>query len=389
VTLPGQAPLANQPELLGLTSPEPGESRQSQAAENRAGRSVTSAPVGFSFRTLPDAGRLRVLVKVLPLAGAGHVRVGVAEPVAATDRATRSVRDAFLLAGAIATLAALLGGVLVASRIVAPLRRMAGVAADVDAGELYRRMHVGQRRDEVGVLAESFNHMLDRLADAFARQSDFVADASHELRTPLTIIRGQLEVLARQASPPAEEIRRVERLVRTEVARMERLVEDLLVLAQAGTDGFLRKTEVELPQFLHDLVQGQPTTDGRELRLEDPPRVSITADPDRLAQALRNLINTAFAHAGDGGQVELGVELADGVVRFAVEDDGDGVPVALRDRVFERFHRVHASRAEGTGAGLGLAIVRAVAEAHGGRAYVEDSTLGGARFVIELPDTNF
>ena len=388
VTLPGQPPLANQPELLGLTSPEPGESAQAQATENSAGHGVISAPTGFSSRTLPDAGRLRVLVKVLQLPGIGAVRLGVAEPVTATERATHSVRDAFLLAGVIATLAALLGGVLVASRIVTPLHRMAGVAASVDAGELHRRMHVDSRRDEVGVLAESFNHMLDRLADAFTRQNDFVADASHELRTPLTIIRGQIEVLAREENPSPAEIRHVERLVRTEVARMERLVEDLLLLAQAGTDGFLRPVEFELPAFLHDLVRGQPPVDGRELRLDEPPAVSITADPDRLAQALRNLVNNAVEHTGDTGHVEIGVEVTDRVVRFAVEDDGDGVPVALRERVFERFHRVDTNRAEGTGAGLGLAIVRAITEAHGGRAYVEDSTLGGARFVIELPDTN-
>jgi two-component system OmpR family sensor kinase len=388
VALPGRTPLTNEPELLGLRRPEPGESSTFQNSENSAGQALTQAKEGFTTQTLPDTGRLRVLVRTTHLNGIGDVRIGIAEPVSATERATRSVRDAFLLAGALATLAALVGGMLVASRIVAPLRRMAGVAAGVDAGELDRRMNVGSRHDEVGVLAESFNHMLDRLEDAFERQNDFVADASHELRTPLTIIQGQLEVLARQPDPDPEEVQRVERLVSTEVARMERLVEDLLLLAQADTEGFLRPVEVSLPEFLDDLVHGQPAADGRELSLDQPPDVSIVADPDRLAQALRNLLNNAFAHTHRGGHVELSAEVAGDRVRFSVDDDGEGVPESERGRVFERFHRLEASRGEETGAGLGLAIVRAIAEAHGGEAYVEDSPLGGARFVIALPDTS-
>ena len=388
VALPGRAPLTNEPETLGLSRPEPGESRKAQGDENAAGRRLTSARDGFSIQNLPDTGRLRVLVRTTHLSGVGAVRIGIAEPISATARATSSVRNAFLLAGALATLAALLGGALVASRIASPLRRMTGVAAGVDAGDLQRRMHVGSRQDEVGVLAESFNHMLDRLADAFARQSDFVADASHELRTPLTIIRGQLEVLAHDPNPRPEEIQRVERLVRTEVARMERLVDDLLFLAQAGTDGFLRPEEVWLPDFLHDLARGHPAADGRELRLDEPPPIAIVADPDRLAQALRNLLNNAFMHTRPGGLIELAAERSPGVVRFSVDDDGDGVPLSQREHVFERFHRLEASRGDDTGAGLGLAIVRAIAEAHGGKAYVEDSTLGGARFVIVIPATS-
>jgi signal transduction histidine kinase len=246
-------------------------------------------------------------------------------------------------------------------------------------------MHVEPRRDEVGVLADSFNHMLDRLEDAFARQTDFVADASHELRTPLTVIRGQLEVLARQPNPTRPDVDRVEALVRTEVERMERLVEDLLVLAQAGADDFLRPVEVPLPEFLHDLVRGQPEAPGRSLRLEEPPAIAIVADPDRLAQALRNLLNNAMTHTNGGGRIALAAQVSGGLVRFSVDDDGDGIPQADRERVFERFRRLDSERSAQGSAGLGLSIVRAVADAHGGRAYVVDGPLGGARFVIEIP----
>jgi two-component system OmpR family sensor kinase len=385
VVVKGSPALTNEPELLGLPTPESGESRTVQSTENSAGRKLLAAPVGTSSQTLPDAGKLHVLVTSQRLSGGRTARLGIGEPTSGTERAQRSVRDAFLLAGALATLAALLGGMLVASRFVAPLRRMARVAASVDGGELHRRMHEEPRGDEVGVLAESFNHMLDRLEDAFERQTDFVADASHELRTPLTVIRGQLEVLARQPHPEREDVERVERLVRTEVDRMERLVEDLLLLAQAGADGFLRPVAVPLPEFLHDLVRGQPDGGRGSVRLEEPPAVAIVADPDRLAQALRNLLNNALDHTPDGGRTELAADVAGDVVRFCVDDDGDGVQQADRERVFERFHRIDNGRPAQGGAGLGLAIVRAIAEAHGGHAYVVDGPLGGARFVIELP----
>ena len=123
---------------------------------------------------------------------------------------------------------------LVGTRMARPLRRMAAVAARVDAGDLHPRIHdLGGEAGELQVLADAFNHMLDRLTEAFAGQRAFVADASHELRTPLTVIRGQLEVLAAQTAPSVSEVRRVERLVQAEIARISRLVDDLLLLAKA------------------------------------------------------------------------------------------------------------------------------------------------------------
>jgi signal transduction histidine kinase len=340
----------------------------------------------MSERLLPDAGRFRVLVRTARLDATHVARLGIGEPTAAIARANDSLLDAFLLAGGLAALAALAGGILVASRVASPLRRMAAVASSVDGGELRRRMEMPSRRDEVGVLAESFDHMLDRLEDAFGRQSAFVADASHELRTPLTVIRGQLEVLARDEHPSQGEVRRVERLVRTEILRMERLVEDLLLLAQAGTDGFLRPEDIALPGFLDDLVRSQGDAAGREISLIDAPAVAMVADPDRLAQALRNLLSNAIAHTTADGRIEVGAGVANGAVRFTVDDDGPGIPEADRAAVFDRFHRLDAGRSrERGGAGLGLAIVAAIAEAHGGRARVGTSPLGGARMVIEVP----
>ena len=378
--------ITNQPELLGLETADNGESPAQQARENRAGRAFLAAGPGFSFHDLPDVGRVLLLVRDLRAGSHVVARAGVGEPTAASDRAKRAVRDEFLLAGALAAVAALAGGFVVASRVVAPLRRMAHVAARIDGGDLGPRMEIADRRDEVRVLAEAFDHMLDRLEDAFDRQTAFVADASHELRTPLTVIRGQLEVLALAEHPDPDEVRRVEKLVGAEVERMSRLVEDMLLLAQADEAEFLRPSVIELRPFVLDLVRGLANVAPRRLAVGTIPEVLVEADEDRLAQAVRNLLRNAIAHTAEDGTVGLEVEAADGRIRFIVDDDGPGIPTGQRVAVFDRFRRLDGSRArDAGGAGLGLAIVQAIAHAHGGRAWADAAPSGGARVVLEIP----
>lgn len=238
------------------------------------------------------------------------------------------------------------------------------------------------------MLTDAFNRMLDRLTEAFAAQRAFVADASHELRTPLTVIAGQLEVLAAQTNPPLEEIRRVEVLVQAEIARIGRLVDELLMLARMEQTEFLQLESVDLAPFVSDLWDGMSLLARRHFELGPLPSGVLMVDPDRLAQALRNLVRNAIDHTGSGdGLVRMYVELGvrDGV-RFVVEDDGPGIPVDQSKRIFDRFHRTDAARDRAAGGtGLGLAIVRAIAEAHGGNVTATQAPEGGARIVLELP----
>src|SRR4051812_17844451 len=175
---------------------------------------------------------------------------------------------------------------------------MARIAARVDAGDLSPRMAQTGRRDEVRALADSFDLMLERLEDAFARQRAFASDASHELRTPLTVIRGQLEVLARIPDPSPADVSHAERLVRTEILRMERLVEDLLVLARADEREFLRRRAVDLEPFAAELLDGFRATADRRFEFGGVPPGTLEVDPDRLAQALRNLLRNAVEQTG-------------------------------------------------------------------------------------------
>jgi two-component system OmpR family sensor kinase len=262
---------------------------------------------------------------------------------------------------------------------------MARAAGAVDAGDLSHRMP--ERGPlEIRQLAESFNRMLDRLEDGFARQRSFASDASHELRTPLTAIRGQIEVLARSPSPTPEEVESTAERVGTEIARIDRLVDDLLLLAQSD-EGLAHRTEVLDPhRFIPETVEGIAHATGRRIEVAPVPSGRLVADGDRLAQVLRNVVRNAIEHTGPDGIVAVSSSAAGGGLRVIVDDDGPGIPPSEREAVFDRFHRTDASRARRSGgSGLGLAIAQAVIEAHGGRIWAASSPGGGARIAFEIP----
>ncbi|HLY48011.1 MAG TPA: HAMP domain-containing sensor histidine kinase [Solirubrobacteraceae bacterium] len=387
--IPGTPTVSNHPEVFRSAQPEVGENAPEQQEENRASRALLIPRLGYSDPRIPDVGRMRILERPLTLGGL-RVVVGAGEPLALVRSAQHGVARAFLLAGVVVLVLALIASYLAGVRVSAPLRRMAGVAARVDAGDLGPRMTVsGRRGDEVRVLGEAFNHMLDRLAQAFASQREFVADASHELRTPLTVIRGQIEVLAAQPNPTEDDVRRVERLVVAEIGRISRLVDDLLVLTQAERGDFLRLEPIDVASFVEELWDGLSLTADRSFELGSVPAGTLSADPDRLAQALRNLGRNAVEHTAEGsGLVRLEVApVGRDRLSFAVVDNGPGIPAAERERVFERFHRVDTGRSRSAGgAGLGLAIVRAIAEAHGGQVRASEPADGhGARMELILP----
>jgi signal transduction histidine kinase len=390
VLIPGAQAAFNHPEVVvegrGDETEEP---VAEQHQEHRIAAPLLRPQLGYGDRPVPDVGPTRILERTVR-GGTGSIVVGAGEPLAIVSRAQNGVARTFGLAGALTLALALLASYLAGARVSAPLRRMAGIAARVDAGELEPRMETGSGRGEVSALAETFNHMLDRLTGELKGQREFIADASHELRTPITVIRGQLEVLAAQENPSAEEVRRAERHVQGEITRISRLVDDLLLLAQAEHTNFLRPEEIDLEQFVGQLWDGVSLTANRRFELGPVPVGTLRADPDRLAQALRNLAANAIRHTAEKvGIVRLEVQArGPDRIRFAVIDDGPGIDAAERERIFERFHRTDPARSRSQGgAGLGLAIVRAIAEAHGGdvRAVEPGTGQPGARVELELP----
>jgi two-component system OmpR family sensor kinase len=225
--------------------------------------------------------------------------------------------------------------------------------------------------------------LVTRFERTHARQRQFVSDASHELRTPLTAIRGQVEVLARERRPDAAEVRRVGGVVLDEVARIERLVGDLLEFSKLEEEAAPRLEEVDVDRFLRRRAEEAP---GDSVALGELAGGTVRADPERLTQVVRNLLDNAIRHAGAEGRVELSAAAEGDRLTIRVDDDGPGITPEERERVFDRFHRSESARdRDSGGSGLGLAICRAIVELHGGTIWAEESPLGGARVAFEVP----
>jgi signal transduction histidine kinase len=389
VQIPGSGVITNEPELIGLRKDvdDERESAATQALERTQAGALLAELHGFHTLSLRDVGKIRVLVTPVVRDGALVATATIGEPLSAVERAQHGVAKTFLLVGTLTLLAAIGAGYLLAARTARPLRRMARTAALVDAGDLAPRISAQGPRDEIRVLADAFDHMLDRLRDAFARQRVFVADASHELRTPLTVIRGQLEVLAAQPHVTRADVSRVEATVRTEIVRMQRLIDDLLLLARADDDQLLSPRPFELDPYLTALYESLTLLGERDFHFAPIPSGTLRADPDRLAQVLRNLVHNAVEHTDAGGRINVTAAVGGGrELSFIVDDDGPGIPADQRSAIFDRFTRTDTARARRAGgAGLGLAIARTLVAAHGGTIEAAESPLGGARVRFTVP----
>ena len=334
------------------------------------------------------AGRFR-LWRARHRHGGTAYLVGAAESLASFDAERAGLRRA-LLVGALAALAlATAGGLWIARRALRPLARMATDARGITEHTPGARLLAPATRDELGVLGDAFNELLGRLEGALAQQRRFMADASHELRTPVSVARTAIEVgLARSGRPEAE-YRDSLRVVEEQMRRLSRLVEDMFLLARADAGPLPLEPA---PLYLDELVDGC-AADARlvaapkrvEVRTSAPADVETIGDERRLRQMLANLLDNAVHHTPGGGSVQVELAVRPGAFEIAVSDGGPGIPEAERERIFERFVRLDASRHAADGAGLGLPIARTIAAAHGGSLVVQRSDPSGSTFLVRLP----
>ena len=267
-----------------------------------------------------------------------------------------------------------------ADRVLAPVRRTAATARSITETDLTQRVEV-RGRDEIAELAQTFNEMLDRISASFDAQRRFMDDAGHELRTPLTIVRGHFELL--DEAPPEERARERE-LILDELDRMARLVDDLGLLAAAARPDFTRRTDIDVGDLVGSVFAKVRVLAERDWKLTIERNGVISADRQRLTQALLQLVDNAIRHTDDGQIIDVGADVGS-VTRLWVRDGGRGIAELEREQIFRRFYRAGGARAAGSGTGLGLSIVRAIAEAHGGRASVASEPGEGSTFTLTLP----
>jgi two-component system, OmpR family, sensor kinase len=270
-----------------------------------------------------------------------------------------------------------------------PVDSMRAEAAAISAGEPGRRLPVPNTDDELARLAETLNAMLDRLEEAIERERRFVDDASHELRTPLSNLKAGLE-LALRRSRTADELEAEVRSAAEETDRLSRLAEDLLVLARADRGRLpIRRESVDVTSLVGDTVESFAARAaerrvGIDMRVPEELRADV--DELRVRQALGNLLDNGLRAAPSGGHVSVAAERNNGSLRLEVRDSGPGFPPEFLPVAFEAFTRPDAGRSRPVGgAGLGLAIVAAVAQAHGGSVSAENLPGGGAVVVVWIP----
>lgn len=334
------------------------------------------------------------LVRVQPLVVDGHRYILSGRyPLREAEQMMAGIRRMFLIAIPLLILVAAASGYFLADRSLAPVASMASHAADITASNLHERLPVSGG-DELVRLAQVINDLLDRLETSFEQQRRFMADASHELRTPTAIVRTEADVTLSRASRTNEEYRASVVIMQDAARRLTRIVDDLFLLARADSGHLVVQ---QAPLYLEDVVDDaargvRHLADRRGVRvaLTNVVEAQVVGDADLLGRLLLNLLDNAIKHSPDGATVEVGMTRRNGECHVAVIDAGPGIPDEARARVFERFFQVDAARArhdnsQTSGAGLGLAIARRIAEVHGGRVELVESRPGRTEFRFTVP----
>ena len=301
------------------------------------------------------------------------------------DHALNTLGELLFIGGPAALVLTCAAGYALASSALTPVERMRRKAARISRAGPSARLPVPEARDEIRRLGETLNEMLARLEEGVARERAFVADAGHELRTPLSILKLELELTLAEGSS-REDLEDGLRSAAEEADRLAKLADELLFIARADQGRLpIAKQRVEVADVMRVIarrVERRARAAGRDLRIEATDGLAVEADPHRLEQALTNLVENALRYSS--GSVAMSVAVDNGSVELHVRDEGPGFPDAFLPRAFERFTRADSARSRG-GAGLGLSIVQAIAEAHGGYVGAVNRSGGGADVWLSLP----
>jgi signal transduction histidine kinase len=342
----------------------------------------------FTFARDTDGASLIVLDRELSRAGKPIVIAHVAQRLDIVDRETRRAQTILVFVALAAALAVVVASSFIARGLVDPIVRLTAAMDEIGSEKLDRRLR-WKRSDEIGRLAATFDAMLDRLQDAFARERQFISDASHEFKTPLTVINANAQLIRRWGdSDPVVRAESFDAIV-NESARLAEMVGGMLTLAKADSGDQIPKEPLALNPLVADIVAHARDRAGRkgvDLRADlDPSGPYVLGDSPLMRQLISNLVDNAIKFT-EAGEIVAGVRRDAGIVRIAVSDTGVGIEAEGADHLFDRFFRgdpSHSRTIEGTG--LGLAIVRSIARVHGGSVSAAARPDGGSVFTVELP----
>jgi heavy metal sensor kinase len=319
----------------------------------------------------------------------GPLTVQVGRSLAAFEHESRELLLTILLAGPLTLLVAISGGYFLARRALQPVQSMVQTARQISAERLNQRLPVVNPDDELGSLAETLNHMIERLERSFAEMQRFTADAAHELRTPLAVIRNEAEVALRLPRSGDEYCQVLENLLE-ETERLSNLADQLLFLCRhdAGLAPQVR-THMALDDLLRDVVGNMQVVAHEKdvtLTLAENPACPLMADHRQLRRVFYNLIDNAIKYTHAAGRVTVNNRVTAEEVTIEVSDSGAGIPPEHLPRIFDRFYRVDPSRdGDGNGAGLGLAICQSIVRGYGGTIAVESTVGNGTTITVHLP----
>ena len=279
------------------------------------------------------------------------------------------------------------GGYLMARRALAPISRIADVAETISEGQdLTRRIGLPEGRDEVSRLSSSFDHMFERLEQAFEAEKQFTSDASHELRTPTAVILAQCSFVQKHGET-MEDYREAISVISRQAEKMSLLISRLLDITRLdlGTQK-LKREPTDLSEMARILCEEQDTGE-RKISLDTEIQDGVTADVDPflISRVITNLLDNARKYGKEGGHIRLTLCRRDREAVLTVEDDGIGIPPEEQDRIWQRFYQVKSSREEGSGLGLGLSMIRQIVSLHGGSVSVESQPGQGSCFTVRLP----
>lgn len=316
-----------------------------------------------------------------------NVRVVCGKSMAQVEESMASLIAQLLFIGPLVLLVSIAGGLLLVSRALRPIDRMAATAEQISAHDLSRRIEISGD-DELARLGKTLNEMFSRLQESFDRQTRFTADASHELRTPLSVIAGNVE-FALKKPRSAEEYHDILRDISDVTERMRSIVEGLLTLARADSKSIaLKRERVSLTEIAKEIVKMcAPLADKRgvTLALDSSSDVRVIGDPDRLKELVSNLVVNAITYNKPGGSVTVRIATENDKCVLTVADTGIGIPAEDLPHIFERFYRVDKARSrEVGGTGLGLAIVKWIVDAHNGTISVTSKPGAGTQFTVVL-----